>query len=83
MRYLEEEVVPFIAGSSIEITIVDLLEHIHNIFGEDVDLSKITLDIRHEQFKCFGYDLYNSGDYHIAIRAEQDKFLKKDKDDRI
>jgi len=54
-------------GSSIQVTAQDLIDAIKAKYGDDVDLSKVSLDIDYKQFQCFGYDLYDGGDYRIEI----------------
>lgn len=57
-------------GNNIEITVEELIDKIKEEHGENVDLSKIKLTIEYNQFKCFGYDLYDSSDYRIEINSE-------------
>ena len=48
-------------------TVNDLIEAIKRKYGEDCDLSKVYINASHRQYKCFGYDLYDSGDYRIEF----------------
>jgi hypothetical protein len=57
-------------GNNIEITVEELIDKVKREHGDDVDLSKIKLTIEYNQFKCFGYDVYDSSDYRIEINSE-------------
>lgn len=41
----------------------DLIIFAQEKWGEDVDISKVSVMFEEIQVKCFGYDQYDSGDY--------------------
>jgi hypothetical protein len=66
---MEKEILPqdtedkiYIEVSGID-TVNDLISKSQDKWGEEVNLDKLKIEHEHIQVKCFGYDLYDSGDY--------------------
>jgi hypothetical protein len=53
-------------ASNLDINLGELVEKIKQDYG-DIDLNLIKLKISYNQFKCLGYDLYDSSDYGIFV----------------
>jgi hypothetical protein len=49
------------------LSLAELFEICKKEFGELADLTKIKMETAYEQFQCFGYDLYDSGDYQCEL----------------
>lgn len=48
-------------------TLERLLQAIEEKHGKDFDPAHIQIDITCKQYKCFGYDQYDSDDYRIEL----------------
>jgi hypothetical protein len=57
------------------ISIQDIIDRCKKEFGEEVDLNKLRLNTSYQQYACFGYDLYDSGDYmcYTEIKYKENK----------
>jgi hypothetical protein len=55
------------------ISFSDLLDSIKNHFGEDIDLSALTITPEHIHTRCITYDLHDPSDYDDYLVIERCK----------
>lgn len=48
-------------------SIQDILNEVKKHFGEEVDLNDIIISASYEQFRAYGYDLYDPSDYATVL----------------
>lgn len=68
MKNKEIQIDSCIGHSLIQISLSDLLAKINKAFPNK-NPDEVMLNISYEQFKCFGYDLYDANDYHQVLTA--------------